>query len=439
MQPCLHVTPHMKAATLVLLTLAAGDFAAASRITPTRTDRVRMVEGVADIVERTLPSVVRVTVQAKSESRKAAGEASGVCIAPDGYILTNHHVVEGAAAIRVQWSDEREMSAVLIASDAQTDLAVLKVQASGLPYMEFGDSAKLRVGDAVLAIGNPFGIGVTVTSGIVSARGRTSPARQFEDYIQTDAAINPGNSGGPLVSGQGELIGINTAILSPSGGSNGIGFAIPSNVARTVMSDLIVHGRVLRGYLGLGLQPMNASLADALGVETNGGALISDVAPGSPAAKAGLEKGTVLIAIDDQAVGNFDRLRMYIARSKPGASIRLRVASPAGERAVSLTLADRPEGQSIASEEQLPGGAVVSVASLPAGSSGVLMLAIDPEGQFAAAGLRAGDVIAGVNRKPVGSVAELKREIGTSEKRNVLVEVNRAGSSYYFAVERASF
>lgn len=428
----------MKAVTLALLTLAAGDFAAASRITPTRTDPVRMVEGVADIVERTLPSVVRVTVEAKSASRKAAGEASGVCIAPDGYILTNHHVVEGASAIRVQWSDEREMTAVLIASDAQTDLAVLKVQASGLPYMEFGDSAKLRVGDAVLAIGNPFGIGVTVTSGIVSARGRTSPARQFEDYIQTDAAINPGNSGGPLVSRQGELIGINTAILSPSGGSNGIGFAIPSNVARSVMSDLIVHGRVLRGYLGLGLQPMNASLADALGVEANGGALISNVAPDSPAALAGLEKG-MLVAIDDQVVGNFDRLRLYIARSKPGASILLRVASPAGERTVSVTLADRPEGQGIALEEELPGGAVVSAATLPAGAAGVLMLAIDPEGQFAAAGLRAGDVISGVNRKPVGSVADLKHEIGTSEKRNVLVEANRAGSSYFFAVERASF
>lgn len=394
----------------------------------------RPVDGYADIVERTVPSVVRVLVEQKGTGKRG-GEASGVIIAGDGYILTNHHVVEGAGAVRVQLHDEREMAAVVVASDAQTDLAVLKVEAAGLPYMEFGDSAGLRVGDAVLAIGNPFGIGVTVTSGIVSARGRSTGARQFEDYIQTDAAINPGNSGGPLVNRDGELIGINTAILSPSGGSNGIGFAIPASVARTVFSDLVVHGRVRRGYLGLGLQPMSAALAEALGIDVVGGALISDVAEGSPAAEAGLEKGSVVVAIDGEPVRSFDRLRLYIAEAKPGASVRLQVATAAGERALAVTLTERPAGAGPSNlEEQLPGGAVAATAG-----GGVLMLAVDPDGQFAAAGMRPGDVIAGVNRKPVASVAELKREIAESAKGNVLVEVSRGGSAYFFAVSRASF
>ncbi|MBS1824009.1 MAG: trypsin-like peptidase domain-containing protein [Acidobacteria bacterium] len=415
----------MTARMLALLTLTqlAAFHASAARVAPLR-------EGVADIVERTLPSVVRVQVERKAASKAGAGEASGVIIAADGYILTNHHVVDGATAIRIQRSDETELPATLVSSDPQTDLAVLKVEAAGLPFLEFGDSSRLRVGDAVLAIGNPFGLGVTVTSGIVSARGRSTGLRQFEDFIQTDAAINPGNSGGALINRDGDLIGINTAILSPSGASNGIGFAIPANLARSVMSDLIVHGHVRRGYLGLGLQPMTADLAEALAIDAPNGALISDVTPDSPAAKAGVEKGSVLTAIDGLPIRSFDRLRLYIAEAKPGVTIQLKLATTSGERTLPVTLTERSQTAALTQEEQLPGGAIVS---------GLLMLAIDPEGQFAAAGLRPGDVISGVNRKPVASLADVKREVGQSQNRNVLIEVNRGGSSYFFAIARANF
>ncbi|MBL8179746.1 MAG: trypsin-like peptidase domain-containing protein [Bryobacterales bacterium] len=423
----------MQAAWILTLTMAAAGFAAAARIHPLASTKT--TDGVADVVERTVPSVVRVLIDAKA-ARRAAGEASGIVISPDGYILTNHHVIDGASAIKVQLHDEREFPANLVASDPPTDLAVLKIGASALPHLEFGDSRRLRVGDAVLAIGNPFGIGVTVTAGIVSARGRSLGAGQFEDYIQTDAAINPGNSGGPLLNRDGELIGINTAILSPSGASNGIGFAVPSNLARAAMSDLIVHGRVLRGYLGLGLQPLNASLAEALGLDSASGALIADVAPASPAALAGIEKGSVLRSIDGVEIRSFDRLRLFIASAKPGAKLTLRALTPAGEQDFAVTLIEKPH-QPAETQEQLPGGAVVSAAVAPA--SGILLLAVDPNGQFAAAGIKAGDVIACVNRTAVASVADMRREIGKSDRNNVLIEVNRAGSAYFVAVERTGF
>ncbi|MDX1985024.1 MAG: trypsin-like peptidase domain-containing protein [Bryobacteraceae bacterium] len=398
----------------------------------------RPAEGFADVVDRTLPAVVRVVVKrdALATARRSTGEASGVLIAADGYILTNHHVIDSARAITVQLSDEREFPARLVASDPQTDLAVLKIEANRLPSLTFADSSRVRVGDLVLAIGNPFGIGVTVTSGIVSARGRA--ASGFEDYIQTDAAINPGNSGGPLVNGEGEMIGINTAIVSPSGGSSGVGLAIPASVVRSVASDLIVHGKVSRGYLGVGLQPMTEALAEALGLADAGGALIADVAPDSPAARAGLPKGAVVVAIDGHAIRSFERLRLQIAEARPGVTVNLRVLSPEGEKTYPVTLVERPENVTAgAAEEQLAGGAVVAQTALPGGRAGVLMLALDPAGQFAEAGLRVGDVIAAVNRKPVTSVAGMKSAIHQAPARSVLVEISRQGSAYFVALPRS--
>ena len=242
-------------------------------------------------------------------------------VSPEGYILTNNHVVENATDITVQLSDKRQMKGKLIGADPRSDLAVIQIQATGLTAMKLGDSAKLRVGDLVLAIGNPFGFDETVTMGIVSATGRRNaeitPPAGYADFIQTDAAINPGNSGGALVNARGELVGINTAIYSGNGGNQGIGFAIPVNMARGVMEQILKTGKVSRGYLGIVIQPVNADLAKAFKLPSTDGALIGDVSPDSPGAKAGLQKGDVVVGLNGQAVTDPDDLRLRVSQMAP--------------------------------------------------------------------------------------------------------------------------
>jgi len=281
------------------------------------------------------------------------GLGSGVIVREDGYILTNHHVIDGADQIEVDLNDNRSLQAQVVGSDAPSDLAVLKVNASGLPVLALGDSDRTRVGDVVLAIGNPLGVGQTVTMGIISAKGRQTGLSNgsFEDFLQTDAPINRGNSGGALVSTNSELIGINSQILSPSGGSIGLGFAIPSNMARNVMDQLINTGKVRRGQLGIVVLPIPSEEASSLGVKEGPGVVVYQVQAGSGAERAGLRRGDVITALNGQAVTDPNSFRNAVASTPPGSEITLTVKRDGSERQVRATLgeftpqAERPRDQ----------------------------------------------------------------------------------------------
>jgi serine protease Do len=283
------------------------------------------------------------------------GLGSGVIVREDGYILTNHHVIDGADKISVDMNDKRSLEAQVVGSDAPSDLAVLKVNASGLPVLPLGDSDRTRVGDVVLAIGNPLGVGQTVTMGIISAKGRQTGLSNgsFEDFLQTDAPINRGNSGGALVSTNGELIGINSQILSPSGGSIGLGFAIPSNMARNVMEQLINSGKVRRGQLGIVVLPIPSEEASRLGVTQGPGVVVYQVQGGSGADRAGLKQGDVITALNGQAVADPNSFRNAIASTPPGSEVTLTVKRGGSEQQVRATLGEfHPEAERPRDDDQ---------------------------------------------------------------------------------------
>jgi serine protease Do len=378
---------------------------------------------------------------------------SGVIVNPDGYILTNNHVVDGASEVQVTLSDKRQLKAKVVGTDPRTDIAVLKIPASNLATVTLGDSSKAKVGDIVLAIGDPFGIGETVTMGIVSAKGRRDLRLEgpegYEDFIQTDASINPGNSGGALVNTRGELIGINTAIISNGGGGNqGIGFAVPVNMARTVMEQILKTGKVVRGYLGVSIQEVTSDLAKAFNLPSAEGALVGDVQPDSPGAKAGLQKGDVITSLNGQKVADYHDLRLRISQLAPGTNVKLEVYRNGQKQEMSATLAEYPEktetaengsqqGESQALEgvqvENLTND-IVSQLNLPAGTHGVVITRVDPDSAAAETGLERGDIIQEVNRKPVNNVEQFRAAVRAAANEPLLLLLNRGGSTSYVVI-----
>ncbi len=384
--------------------------------------------------------------QMAPQEQREQGLGSGVVVSPDGYILTNNHVVDGATDIRVALADKREFKARVIGTDPKVDIAVLKIDAGNLPSIVFGDSTKTRVGDYAIAVGDPFGVGQTVTMGIVSAKGRTGLGiEQYEDFIQTDAPINPGNSGGALVNDRGELIGINTAILAHgSEGNQGIGFAIPANLARTVMDQIVKYGKVQRAYLGILPQDVTPAIAQAFGRTTTNGALVGDVTADSPAQRAGLKKGDIITQINGKPVADANDLRMTVSMMQPGTPVDLKVVRNGAEQTLNVRLGDLPG--TVASNGESNGGshtesalAGVSVDNLdpqtarqlhlPASTTGVVVTNVSASSP-AADSLQQGDVIQEVNRKPVTNVNEFEQAVRAS-KHDPLLLVNRQGNTMY--------
>jgi serine protease Do len=373
-----------------------------------------------------------------------------VIVSADGYILTNNHVVEGADEIKITIGNKREYKARVIGTDSRTDIAVVKVDATNLPVIVFGDSSKVKVGDFALAIGNPFGLNQTVTMGIVSATGRGGLGiEDYEDFIQTDASINPGNSGGALVDVNGALIGINTAILSGgSGGNQGIGFAIPINMAREVMDQILKNGKVIRGYLGAWIQPVTPDIAKAFGLSQIQGALLGDVEPTGPAAKSGLQRGDIVLAMDGKPIADSRDFRLRVAMTKPGTVVKLKIFRKGVEQEVSVTLGELPSKTASAqSEEGAPSAALEGLSvdeltpeiarqlDLPSKTFGVVVSSVQQGSAAEEAGLRRGDVIQEVNHKPVHSVSEFTAAVRQLGKQSVLLLINRGGNTLYVVVQ----
>ncbi len=383
---------------------------------------------------------------------------SGVIVSPDGYIVTNNHVIAKASDIQVMLSDRRMFKGKVIGADPTTDVAVVKVEAKNLPVAPLGDSSNLRVGDTVLAFGNPFGLNFTVTRGIVSAVGRSGLGIEtYEDFIQTDTAINPGNSGGALVNVRGQVVGINTAIVPGGQGPKGegafigIGFAIPANMVKHVMESLAKTGKVERGYLGADIQNLNEGLAHEFKVPDVSGVLIGQVEPGSPAGQAGLKQGDVVRTFNGQTVDNRDRFRSVVAGTNPGTEVSLGILRNGQPLTLKVKLGEQPKsmaqggGPAISpSQGTLRGIKVQALTSslrdqlgLSADTRGVVITELDPNSPAAQAGLQPGDVIQSINRHPVNSVADFNR-LAAEASGEVLLRVNRQGYSEFVVISPSS-
>jgi serine protease Do len=381
------------------------------------------------------------------------GLGSGVIVTEDGYILTNNHVVEGADDIKVALNpDGREYTAQVVGRDPDTDLAVLKIEAEKLAPMRLGDSDTLEVGDLVLAVGNPFGVGQSVTMGIVGGKGRAQDelGLRDQDFIQTDAPINPGNSGGALVDADGRLVGINTAILSRSGGNHGIGFAVPVNLARSVMEDLVKDGRVARGYLGVNIQPVTPALARQFELERPQGALVAGVTPRSPAAAAGIREGDVITEFNGKPVRDPGQLRLLVGQAEPDSEATLRLLRDGRERKLDVVVKELPQdnrgadprGRGEAEEGGLEGVLVDELNAqlrrqfdIPASVEGAVVTQVAPGSPAAEAGLQPGDVIREINRRPVAGVDELVAAARKLGDEAVLLKLWSRGGNRFLVVD----
>jgi Do/DeqQ family serine protease len=379
-----------------------------------------------------------------------------VVVTSDGYLLTNYHVVDGAEHITVDFTDGRSLTAKVIGTDKPSDLALVKVPGSGFHAISLGNSDAVRVGDVVLAVGNPLNVGQTVTMGIISAKGRSTGVGDgnYEDFLQTDAPINHGNSGGALVNTRGELVGINSQILSNSDGNIGIGFAIPVNMAKHVMDDLRTKGKVTRAQLGVAVQNVTADMASSLGLKQSGGVIVSSVTEGSAADRAGVKRGDIIQTFSGQPVHDTNSLRNRVADAGPGTTADLVVLRDGAEKHLSAKLdeanaersARRGENDNPGSSDKTALG--VSVAPLtpemasrlgsPKGLQGLLVEDLDPEGRAADAGIRSGDVIQEVNRRPVKSVDELRAALRQSSDKPTLLLVHRQGRDIFVTVRPAN-
>jgi Do/DeqQ family serine protease len=453
-----------KALVILALTLCAGSMQYAVAGTPSVSQQNEL-PSLAPMLQKVLPGVVSIAVkghmpaaenplladpffrryfglpkqqQPKEREFKAAG--SGVVVDPRrGYVITNNHVVDKADEITVTLSDGRRLKAKKIGTDPATDVAVIQIPAKDLHGVPLGNSDTLRVGDYVVAVGNPFGLSETVTSGIVSALGRTGLGIEgYEDFIQTDASINPGNSGGALVNLRGELVGINSAILGPSGGNIGIGFAIPINMARKVMNQIIAHGKVSRGQLGVLIQDLTPELAKAMKLKVQHGALISQVTPNSPAQKAGLKSGDVIVKLNGKAVQSSAELRNTIGLLPIGTKLVLDVIHNGSAERVTATLAEA-EQEKLKVPKSVAALAGVMLGSIEPGSElygraqGAVVLKVKGGSPAAQAGLQSGDAIVAVDQQPVRSPEDVVR-IAEKNKGQVLLQVVRDGGGLYIII-----
>jgi serine protease Do len=441
----------------------------------------------ADIVSVVAPSVVTIRVESKAKALPAGfgqgddlfrrffgdpfeqgqrtpeppalprmprqrGLGSGVVISRDGYILTNNHVIDGADSITIEFKDGRTLPAALVGTDKPSDVALLKVKGDAFPALTLGNSDAVQVGDVVLAVGNPLGVGQTVTMGIVSAKGRATGTGDgsYEDFLQTDAPINHGNSGGALVNTKGELVGINSQILSSTGENIGIGFAIPANMARNVADQLRKDGKVRRSQLGVTIQPVTSDMAASLGLKDAGGVIIDTVESGSAADRAGLKQGDVIEAFNGQPVKDLNSLRNRVADSAPGSSATVTVIRDGATRDVPVTLREAAASETPGTGERdstMTGDRSalgISVAPLtpelagrlnmPKDAKGVIVQAVNPDGRAADAGLQPGDVIWQVNRQPVQTVDELRAAVRRNSEKPALLLVSRDGRDLFVTV-----
>ncbi len=474
------------------LALSAGLLASSTTLTPVFAEAVRveapMAPSFADVVEKVSPAVVSVRVKAKIQPasdrngffdvpgfdnlpddhpfkrffRQGPGErnfrddnqrdgegrerpvsqGSGFFISEDGYLVTNNHVIDGGTAFTVVMDGGAELDATLVGSDPRTDLAVLKVEGDRkFTYVAFTDDDKTRVGDWVVAVGNPFGLGGTVTAGIVSARGRDIGAGPYDDFLQIDAAVNRGNSGGPAFNLNGEVIGINTAIFSPSGGNVGIAFAIPANIAKEVVGDLINGGIVERGWLGVQIQPVTADIAESLGLEKAEGALVTEPQDNSPASMAGLESGDVIISVDSEKITSPKDLARKIAAMKPGGKAEVGLWRNGKSQSVSVKIGTLPASQTEASAAPKTPGKATELAdtglSLEATGNGLVVVAVAPGSDAEERGISAGDVVVAVNSENVSSIDDVEKAIADAKdagRKAVLFQIQRENHNQFVAL-----
>ncbi len=456
----------------------------------------------ADIIEKASPAVVKISMtriikaseqqqnnpfmsdpffrqffgggngRMRPQDQRERGLGSGIIVSPSGYILTNNHVVEKANKLEITLSDGRDFSGKVVGTDPQTDVAVVKINADNLPSMPFANSDSARVGDLCFAIGNPFGQDHTVTMGIVSAKNRNlEMGTHIQNFIQTDASINPGNSGGALINAKGELIGMNTMILTGGGGGGfgeseggnvGIGFAVPSNLAKQVMDQIEKNGKVSRGYLGAELQTVSRDLAPHLGLKSPEGAIIANVTPGGPGAKAGLKSGDVVTAIDGKAVQGSDDLTMDVISHTPGSTVALDVVRDGKPMKIDVTLGTRPTGvdwdqngqnsnNNNGSNDQENGNSgnvsargitvetltpdLAQQVNAEAGTKGVVVDSVDQSSPAADAGISRGVVIVAVDRKPVTNSADFKRYMNEANGKSVMLTIRQNGANFFIVVQ----